>query len=148
MARVAFDTNVLIYAELEPDSPKGARAQQLLIRAAGMGVIAVQALGEFLRKVQRSSPGLLDQAIAQTASYASHFLTPETSHAVLSAAAELSRDHKLQTWDAVIIVASVSAGAKVLLSEDMQDGRSVAGLRIINPFDPANTAAVDALFPV
>jgi predicted nucleic acid-binding protein len=33
----------------------------------------------------------------------------------------------------------------VLLSEDMQDGRTLDGLRVINPFAAANTDAIEAL---
>lgn len=61
-------------------------------------------------------------------------------------ASELVRLHHLQTFDAIIIAASEEAGASVLLSEDMQDGRVVAGLRILNPFNPANGGRIDDLF--
>ena len=53
MTRVALDSNILIYAELEPESEKGKRATDLILRAAQDGVIPVQVLGEFLRFVQR-----------------------------------------------------------------------------------------------
>ena len=56
MTRVALDSNILIYAELEPESAKGQRAADLILRAAHDGVIPVQVLGEFLRFVQRRVP--------------------------------------------------------------------------------------------
>jgi len=52
----------------------------------------------------------------------------------------------MQLWDCVVCAASIDAGAKVLLTEDMQDGRSVDGLRLINPFAAANAEAVEALW--
>ena len=62
-----------------------------------------------------------------------------------AAASMLARSYSLQLWDCVVCAASVHAGAKVLLTEDMQDGRSLEGLRLVNPFAPANTGAIDAL---
>ena len=41
MTRVALDSNILIYAELEPDSEKGTRSTDLILRAARDGVIPV-----------------------------------------------------------------------------------------------------------
>jgi predicted nucleic acid-binding protein len=54
----------------------------------------------------------------------------------------------MQLWDCVVCVAAVQAGAKVLLTEDMQDGRTIEGLRLINPFLAANNAAVEALLGI
>jgi predicted nucleic acid-binding protein len=31
------------------------------------------------------------------------------------------------------------------LTEDLQDGRVIAGLKILNPFEDANDAAIDAM---
>lgn len=33
----------------------------------------------------------------------------------------------------------------ILISEDMQDGLSIDGLTVVNPFNPANSALIDAL---
>jgi predicted nucleic acid-binding protein len=57
----------------------------------------------------------------------------------------MARAHRLQLWDCVVCVASAQAGAKVLLTEDMQDGRVIDGLRLINPFAAANTKPIDDL---
>lgn len=35
------------------------------------------------------------------------------------------------------------AGARFLLSEDLQDGRELEGVRFLNPFNPANMAIID-----
>ena len=40
----------------------------------------------------------------------------------------------MQFWDCVVCAAAIAAGAKVLLTEDVQDGRTIEGLRLINPF--------------
>jgi predicted nucleic acid-binding protein len=146
MTRVALDSNVLIYAELEPDSEKGTRAADLILRAAGDGVIPVQVLGEYLRLVQRRVPTAFAEAVRQASIYRTLFLTPSTTSATIDKACELAHGHRMQLWDCVVCTASIEAGANVLMTEDMQDGRIIEGLRLMNPFTPANTDAIAALW--
>ena len=49
-------------------------------------------------------------------------------------AIELSVGSMLSFWDALIVVAAESSGAKTLYSEDMQDGQELLGVRVVNPF--------------
>ena len=53
-------------------------------------------------------------------------------------AAELALVRRLQLWDSVICVVSSHSGAKLLLSEDLQDGGMIGDVRVINPFNAAN----------
>ena len=145
MTRVALDSNILIYAELEPESEKGVRSADLILRAARDGVIPAQVLGEYLRFIQRRSPAAFEEAIRQAFTYQAAFLTPPTTDAIINKAAEMARAHRMQLWDCVVCAASIGAGAKILITEDMQDGRTIDGLRLINPFAAANAEAVEAL---
>jgi predicted nucleic acid-binding protein len=145
MTRVALDSNILIYAELEPESEKGKRAADVILGAARDGVISVQVLGEFLRFVQRRAPASFEDAVRQALLYQAVFLTPPTTDAIINRASELARAHRMQLWDCVVCAASSQAGANALLTEDMQDGRRIDGLRLINPFAAANAKAIDDL---
>jgi predicted nucleic acid-binding protein len=145
MTRIALDSNLLIYAELEPESEKGTRCADLILRAARDGVIPAQVLGEFLRFIQRRWPPAFDEAIRQVSLYQAAFLTPPTTDSIINKASELARAHRMQLWDCVVCAASVQADAKALLTEDMQDGRVIEGLRLINPFAAANTEAIETL---
>ena len=145
MTRVALDSNILIYAEIEPESEKGTRSAGLILRAARDGVIPAQVLGEYLRFVQRRVPAAFEEAIRQASVYQAAFLTPPTTDAVINRASALAHAHRMQLWDCVVCAASLAAGAKVLMTEDMQDGRTIDGLRLINPFAAANAEAIDAL---
>jgi predicted nucleic acid-binding protein len=146
MTRVALDSNILIYAELEPESEKGRRASALILRAARDGVIPAQVLGEYLRFVQRRAPTAFADAVRQAALYQTLFLTPPTTHIIITQASELARDHRMQLWDCVVCAASIAAGAKILLTEDMQDGRTIDGLRLINPFAAGTADAVETVW--
>jgi predicted nucleic acid-binding protein len=146
MTRVALDSNILIYAELEPDSDKGKLSANLILRAARDGVIPVQVLGEYLRFVQRRQPTNFPEAVRQASIYRTLFLTPPTTSATIGKACELAHGHRMQLWDCVVCAASIEAGARVLMTEDMQDGRIIGGLRLMNPFAPANTDTTAALW--
>lgn len=145
MARIAFDTNILGYAELEPESDKGRRAADLIIRAAGNAVIPAQVLGELLRLVQRKLPQALPQAAKQVDIYRAAFPIAATTDSVVAVAADLALERRMHVWDCVICVAAAQAGATVLFTEDMQDGADIRGLRIVNPFDAKNDALVDGM---
>jgi predicted nucleic acid-binding protein len=145
VTRVAIDSSILIYAEIEPDSAKGMRSADLILWAARDGVIPVQVLGEFLRFVQRRFPASFEEAIRQASLYQSVFVTPPTTDAIINKASELARAHRMQFWDCVVCAASTEARAKALLTEDMQDGRIVDGLRLMNPFVAANAKSIDDL---
>jgi predicted nucleic acid-binding protein len=55
-----------------------------------------------------------------------------TTRACLSAI-DLAADHKLSIWDAILAVAA-EAGCRLLLSEDLQQGFTWAGVTVVNPF--------------
>jgi predicted nucleic acid-binding protein len=50
------------------------------------------------------------------------------------AAVVLARRHKLSLWDALIVVAAKAGGAAELLTEDLQHGQTLEGVRVVNPF--------------
>ena len=145
--RSALDSNVLLYGFLEPNGEKGTIANELIQRAAGTGILAVQALGEFLRVVRRKRPEWLDRASRRAESFREVFGVVDTDFSLLLAAQDLASRHRLQFWDAVIVKAAVRSGATLLLSEDMQDGARLDGVLIINPFDVGNVAKINHLLP-
>jgi predicted nucleic acid-binding protein len=49
-------------------------------------------------------------------------------------AVTLARDHCFAFYDALIVAAALETGCNTLHSEDLQDGRALAGLTIVNPF--------------
>jgi predicted nucleic acid-binding protein len=148
LTRVAFDTNVLVYAELEPGTDKGALAGLLIERASiYQAIIPAQVLGEFLAVIRRKRRELFPGACELVIELTSLFKIAETNATVMRSAIQLAQRHRLQLWDAVICAASLEAGAAYLLSEDMQDGSTYAGMMIINPFMAANRAELDRLLP-
>lgn len=144
MVQIAFDANVLVYAEIDGDSERGRKSIALLGRSVG-GIIPAQAFGEALRVAQRKAPAMFPAVIGALEVYRRNFRVPPTTDSVIAVAAEIARERKLQFWDCVICVAAAQTGAKALFTEDMQDGSDVQGLRILNPFDAKNDALIEEL---
>jgi len=53
---------------------------------------------------------------------------------VMIAATELEATHRLSFWDALIVEAARLSGASRVVTEDLQHGRRLAGVRIEDPF--------------
>ena len=133
-ARVSLDSNILVYAALEPGSDKGKAASDLIVRATPKGILATQALLEFVAVVRRRAPNLTGHAIAQAEAWAAVFETAPTTLPIMRAALKVIAAHQFQVWDAVIWAASHQAGATVLFTEDLQDGFTLNGMVAVNPF--------------
>lgn len=125
-----IDTNVLIYAQ--EAGAKGEMAREVLL--AG-GVISVQVLNEFtdvLRRKFRLEWEVIADALADVRA-ALDPVRPIGAQTHASAVA-LSRAHGFRFYDALIVASAMDAGCDTLLTEDLQAGRRIDGLTIINPF--------------
>jgi predicted nucleic acid-binding protein len=58
----------------------------------------------------------------------------DTTHAEISAAFRIEDDYRIGFWDALIVASALKSGANRILSEDLNAGQTIAGLRIENPF--------------
>lgn len=141
--RFSLDTNILVYAIDPFDPSKFARAGALIESiAAADSLLSQQVMGEFLNYGRKRGHGA-DSAFAAAASHIrTLFPIITTSPDLMFAAFALSERHRLQYWDAAIVRLCIDQRVDILLSEDMHDGLEVEGLRILNPFNPANDAAL------
>ena len=99
------------------------------------GIISVQVLNE-LAAVLRRKFRLEWDAIADALADVRAALGP--AHPVdveihLRAVA-LARSHDFSFYDALIVASAIAAGCDTLLTEDLQAGRRIAGMTIVNPF--------------
>jgi predicted nucleic acid-binding protein len=131
----SVDSNILIYAGAEDAGDKTQTARKLL-RELGLrhGVVAVQALGEFFVNAVRRYRINLDDALHAIVLWQSAFTTIAAQPAALVHAIRLVRRFDLQFWDAMLIATLAENGVRVLFSEDLQDGQTIDGVLIINPF--------------
>ena len=125
-----FDTNILVYAQ-QMDG-KGDRARALF---AGGGKLSVQVLNEFTavsRRKQRRDWHEIAEAISDVLTVTDPPLAFTLELHV--AARGFAENHRLSFYDALIVASAIEAGCDILYSEDMQHGRSIGGLAIVNPF--------------
>jgi predicted nucleic acid-binding protein len=128
--RAFFDSNILVYTATS--DAKKQRAADCLRRG---GLASVQVLNEFVhvarRKLRHDWP-LIEHALGLfRASLEDIVPVTLNTHTV---ALSLAREHGLSFFDALIVAAAIEAGCDTLYSEDLQHGRTIGGLAIVNPF--------------
>jgi predicted nucleic acid-binding protein len=144
--RIALDTNVLAYAEGINGAERRNVALALIRRVPQeAAVVPVQVLGELFNVLVRKGGRSRSDARDALLSWRDTFPGVETSPEVMLAAADLATDHQLGIWDAVILSAASRAGCRLLLSEDLQEGFTWAGVTVVNPFSPPRHALLEAL---
>jgi predicted nucleic acid-binding protein len=130
-----LDTNVLLYADDLDAGDKRARAQEVLREAmsSGEGVLSTQVLQEFFVIATRKLG--VDPAMARRkVELLAEMDLVRVDLAMILAAIDLSRLHSFSFWDALIVRTAAAAGCGLLLTEDLQHGQVVDGVRIENPF--------------
>jgi predicted nucleic acid-binding protein len=144
--RIALDTNVLAYAEGINGVERRDAALALIRRIPQQAaVVPVQVLGELFNVLIRKGGKSRSDAREALLSWRDAFPAVETSPEVLLAAADLATDHKLGIWDAVILSAASQSRCRLLLSEDLQEGFTWAGVTVVNPFSTPRHALLHAL---
>lgn len=144
--RVALDTNVLAYSEGVNTAARRDAAVDMIERLPPEAVVLpVQVLGELFNVLVRKAGRERARANDAILAWADAFEVAETSPSVLLTAGTLAADHELGIWDAVILATSAAAGCRLLLSEDLQDGFSWAGVTVTNPFLPNRHPLLDDL---
>jgi predicted nucleic acid-binding protein len=131
-----IDTNVLVYAFDSSAGEKQITAQALVNRLLdGSGCLSIQVLQEFFVNMTRKIS--LPLSIAEVASLvqdlSSWKVFAPTADDVLAAIA-LSQQAQLNFWDAMILHSAAASKCGVLWSEDLNDGQTVLGVEIRNPF--------------
>jgi len=146
VVKVALDTNILAYIEGVNGASRKASAAAMVARLpAGSIYVPVQVLGELFRVLVRKAKYKAASARTAVFNFLDIFPPIETSPSVLTAAADLSVDHGLDIWDAIILAAAASAGCRLLLSEDMQEGFTWNGVTVANPFSAKRHELLDEL---
>jgi predicted nucleic acid-binding protein len=130
-----FDSNILIYTDDKNSPSKQAIARELVEQhlRRRSGVLSTQVLQEYFAVVTgklRVDPAIAREKVEILGSLA--VFQPATSDVL--GAIDLHRLHQISFWDAMILRAALQSGCRTLLSEDMQHGRRIDGIQIVNPF--------------
>ena len=135
--KVFVDSNVLVYAHDADSGDKQRIAANAIakIMDARSGVLSIQVLQEFYSTVTRKIRSAITRDVARELlrGYSSWTIQSLTAEDIV-AASYLEQRHQLSFWDALIVQAALLAGANKLLSEDLQNGMFISGVRVENPF--------------
>jgi predicted nucleic acid-binding protein len=134
---VFVDTNVLVYARDTADPAKQAQASEWIayLWERGEGRLSLQVLQEYyVTTTRKLSPGLEpEDARADVLDLAAW--SPAVADTQMIAAAWSIEDRfGLSFWDALIVAAAHVARCEALLTEDLQHGMDLEGVRIVDPF--------------
>ncbi len=130
-----LDTNVLVYSVDRGEPAKRARALELLGSESEFEglVCSVQVLGEFFNASRRKLGMSVEDARIGVERYAT-LARVLIDRELVAAAIALCAEKSISYWDALIVAAAARAGATTLLTEDLNDGEEVLGVKVVNPF--------------
>lgn len=130
-----LDTNVLLYADDLDAGSKRIKAQTVLrsVISAGEGVVSTQVLQEFF-VVSTRKLGVDAATARRKVELLGEMDLVRIDLSMILSAIDLHRLHSLPFWDALILRSASVAGCPVVLSEDLQHGQVIDGVRIENPF--------------
>jgi predicted nucleic acid-binding protein len=135
--RSFFDTNVLLYLFDNREPDKKAAAQELIQREveADRASLSTQVLQEFYVNATRklAFPLSPEVAGARVRDF-SRLPLVQVDVPLILAAISRSQRMSFSLWDAMIVEAALKAGADRLLTEDLQHGQVIEGMRVENPF--------------
>ncbi|MCW5978853.1 MAG: PIN domain-containing protein [Bryobacteraceae bacterium] len=136
--RFFLDTNLLIYAIDATDPHKQAVAQTWIATAheSGDGLVSYQVVQEWFNVVLRKAAAPL--SVDEAASIYHRLIEPlwriQSTRELLDTALDLHRRDSISWWDSLIVSAALQGRCERVLSDVLQDGRTIRGLKVHNPF--------------
>jgi predicted nucleic acid-binding protein len=134
-AKVFIDTNVLVYSVDQHDLAKQKAAREALrrIERERSGVISTQVAQEFYVAATRKLG--VEPLVAKEMVHALRRLDVVlVDMDLVGEAVDCSILNRLSFWDALIVVAAEKAGCAEVWTEDMNEGQTIRGVKLHNPF--------------
>lgn len=133
-----LDTNLFIYQLEALDERKTSIANDIIREgiASGNACISFQVVQECLNTAVRKArvPLGADEARAYMDSVLVPLWRVYPTAALYSHAVDLQDRFRFSFYDSLIVAAALEAGSTRLLTEDLQHGQRIEGVRIENPF--------------
>lgn len=146
--RFSFDSNILIYSADNQAGQRQLEAIELLQRASRSDcVLTLQSLAEFFHVAARKKKMPATNVEVHITDWRDTFAIFPADESSLVAAIGIVKRHGIAFWDAMLWATAREAGCRFLLSEDLHDGQTIGGVRIVNPFARKNAVLMDAILP-
>lgn len=135
MSKVFLDTNILVYALDQDDLEKQNACRTVLkqLQDTNRAVISTQVMQEFFVVATRKLgvEPLKAKSILQALG---NLEVVSVSPALTYEAIDCSLLNQISFWDALVIVCAESARCTLVLSENLNDGQIIKGVKVQNPF--------------
>jgi predicted nucleic acid-binding protein len=136
--RFFLDTNIFVYSFDRAAAAKMRRANHLIRQAVARrkGAVSYQVVQEFFNVALRrfEVPMTAAEAEQYLATIFRPLLLVHSSQNLYAQALRLCEQHRLSWYDSLIVAAAIEAECRTLYSEDLEHGRKIGDLRIVNPF--------------
>lgn len=133
---IFVDTNVLLYSISKDPLEQTKRETAIALLSGSDCVLSLQVINEFTW--QSTHPkgryGLPFERALTFVEVWRRFPVQSLDVSLFDLAVELKRRVNYSWWDCLIVAAAIAQGCDTLATEDMQHGRVLDGLRIVNPF--------------
>lgn len=136
VARVFVDTNVVFYARDVATDPRVAIAGRWVatLQRSGALVLNLQVLNELANVLLRKRPGMGPAAIYQAVDDLLAFGAEPITFDIVLAARRIAAATNYAWWDCILLASALELGCSHFLSEDLEDGRRIGAMSILNPF--------------
>jgi predicted nucleic acid-binding protein len=134
---VFVDTNVLVYLRDRSEDEKQRRAAEwmALLWELRIGRLSTQVLQEYYVQVTRKlDPPRTTEEAREDVLALGVWRPTVIDLRVMERAWTVQDRFGFSRWDALIVAAALAGSCRYLLTEDLQDGQEVEGLRIVSPF--------------
>jgi len=136
--RAFLDTNIFVYSFDKSAAAKQERARELITRGLqdGSAVVSYQVVQEFFQVALNrfEDPMTIEECHEYLGAVLAPLCQVFPDADFYRKGLDLKRVSGFSYYDALILAAAIRGGCRRLLTEDMQDGREIEGLRIVNPF--------------
>ncbi|MDR2746985.1 MAG: PIN domain-containing protein [Treponema sp.] len=136
MAKIFIDTNIFVYAFDKHDKRKQKIARQLLKSSAeNKGVvISTQILQEFYTICTTKLHLEPLKAKGYVHTYSENLEVALISSEIIERGIDISVIFQLSFWDALVIAAAEYSKCSEIITEDLNDGQIINGIKIKNTF--------------
>ena len=134
--RAFLDSNILVYCVDERDNVKHNLARNLIqsLIDGRNGCISTQTLQEFFNVSTKKLKNDKSMAQSDVIDYSTAFPVHTNTLKDILLAISISIKTQFSFYDSLIIAAAKAEGCSIVYSEDLNDGQTVDGVTIINPF--------------
>ncbi|UHD18088.1 PIN domain-containing protein [Thiocapsa bogorovii] len=134
-----LDTSILVYLFDGDEPTKQAIAERIFRDDSGIR-LSTQVLAEFYVTVTRKlgRPMSPEQGLAAAQHFKTYPVAPITQDLVTRGISR-SIDSRISFWDGLIVETALAEKARLLVTEDLQDGWTIGTMRVWNPFTPTGS---------